>query len=1363
MKKVLLFAFSLFIISPVFSQSGSIPNPGFENWTGSVFLNPAGAMSSNNQNAQQGFPANLFRTTDAYHGNYAAQLKTIKSGNDTVAAYFAYGNPGGSGPSGGVPINGTPTGFRVHYKYSIKSADSALIFVQFKKSGTIFAQYTFPIFDTTSTYQLFTQLFSPALTQTPDSIIFGAASSIRVIGSNGNGSGWSPGSVFEIDSVTFTGIATQPAQLNGDLENWQSDTMFTLQGWNIWQNSPPTRTTDAFSGKFAVELVTGSCGGCTYGASPDAITSGTNTQCCGPRGGLPYTATKDTFEFYYKYAPSASNPQDTAQIQLEFHNGANQSNFSIPVTAASSYTKIDFPFVIAGYTPDSVIINIASSSCTGSCNGNIPSSSIGATLKVDAMRFFSQLPVSVSPANPSFCAGTGGVTLQAGGAATYTWAPSTGLSATTGASVKANPLSSTTYTVTGTQGTQASTFKVVVNVNTAPTVSITPSSPSICFGSSVNLTASGTSVSYVWSPSKALNDSLGASVIASPTVTTAYTVTGTSAAGCTGLSSVNVTVNSLPTVTATASKPVICAGGNSVLTANGAVSYTWGPSTGLSSTTGPNVTATPSASSTYTVIGTDSKGCKGTGTVSVDIDQLAGALVTTNTSCFGSCNGRCVANAGGGTSPYTYSWSNGQTTAIAYGLCANTYTLNLKDANGCTNSQTFYINQPTAISLSASSIPTTCGQANGIAMATPSGGSEPYNYSWNTKRVQTGNTATGLTVGNYTVTTTDANGCTATTNVTVSGSSGPSISSSVVPSSCGANNGKATITVSGGASPYSYSWNNGNTTAADTGLSAGTYIATVTDNNGCSTFQAVTVNDASGPSITISSVTDIACNGASNGAISTSVTGGTAPYQYSWSNSATTKNINSLTAGPYQFTVTDANGCTAVQTVNITQPSALVTSANTTQASCGNSDGSVSVTVSGGTSPYTYSWNTGATTTSLSSVGAGTYTVTVNDKDGCSDVTQVSVSNASGPQVTIDSVGNISCVTGPTGVITETTYGGTPPYTYMWSNGKTTANLSGLPAGNYALTVTDNAGCIGTANATVTDAPLDSIHICMVTVDPLTNYNNLLWNPSFASAKVAMFNIYKETTTPGVFGKIGSAPASSGLYVDTLSDARKRSWRYKITQVDSCGNESPMSEPFKTMHLTINLGAGNSINLIWDNFQGVAFNYYIVYRDTVPNVASDSIDYVTNNGIYTYTDPTPPKGVNLYYHMGISSHAECIAAGMIKPHSIEGLNYNASKSNTGQIALGGPTGIIQVSAINSLDIYPNPNTGVFVMNLVLTKQQTIRVKIFNALGQVVETEDFSKLNGKIQKQFDLSSYGKGIYFVQVLTDDGVQYRKVIIQ
>ncbi|HXP53166.1 MAG TPA: T9SS type A sorting domain-containing protein, partial [Bacteroidia bacterium] len=444
------------------------------------------------------------------------------------------------------------------------------------------------------------------------------------------------------------------------------------------------------------------------------------------------------------------------------------------------------------------------------------------------------------------------------------------------------------------------------------------------------------------------------------------------------------------------------------------------------------------------------------------------------------------------------------------------------------------------------------------------------------------------------------------------------------------------------------------------------------------------------------------------------------------------------------------------KSINITAPPAIVLTTSSTQANCKASDGGASVTVSGGTTPYSYAWSTAATTSAITNVAAGIYNVLVVDNNGCKDSVNASVSNASGPVVKITTVVSDSCTAaGSSGLIDISDSGGVSPYTYSWSNGATTSNINGLAAGAYAVTVTDANGCLGTANTKVNQVPPPVISICMVTVNPINNQNQVIWDKT-AAKRIAKYNIYKETTSPGVFGLIGSVKVdSAGIFNDTLSNASVRSWRYEISQVDSCGNESPLSAPHKTMHLTISPGTSSNFNLIWDNYQGLSFGYYIVYRDSVPGQASDSINYVTNNGTYTFSDKPWTTTHNWYYHMGISNPGGCTPA-------IEAINYNASKSNTGNFTV---SGIPQVDAeVNSLEVFPNPSTGIVNVNIALAyEKQNVGVKVINTMGQVLWLDNYKGVSGNVKKQIDLSTYSKGVYIVEVTTGNSTMFRKVVIQ
>ncbi len=337
----------------------------------------------------------------------------------------------------------------------------------------------------------------------------------------------------------------------------------------------------------------------------------------------------------------------------------------------------------------------------------------------------------------------------------------------------------------------------------------------------------------------------------------------------------------------------------------------------------------------------------------------------------------------GGTSPYTYSWSNGATTEDITGLAAGDYTVTITDANGCTTSLPVTVETDVStITVTPVITNTTCTASIGAINLTVSGGTAPYTYSWSNGA--TTEDITGLAAGDYTVTITDANGCTTSKPVTVETDvSTITVTPVITNTTCTASIGAINLTVSGGTAPYTYSWSNGATTEDITGLAAGDYTVTITDANGCTTSKPVTVEtDVS--TITVTPViTNTTCT-ASIGAINLTVSGGTAPYTYSWSNGATTEDITGLAAGDYTVTITDANGCTTSKPVTVGSDNVNFTvTPVVTNTTCTASIGAIALIVSGGTAPYTYLWNNGATTPNINGLAAGTYTLTITDVNGC--------------------------------------------------------------------------------------------------------------------------------------------------------------------------------------------------------------------------------------------------------------------------------------------------------------------------------------------------------------------------------------------
>lgn len=381
------------------------------------------------------------------------------------------------------------------------------------------------------------------------------------------------------------------------------------------------------------------------------------------------------------------------------------------------------------------------------------------------------LPViTFTPANPSICAGQS-VSITANGAASYNWSPSSGLNNTTSATVVANPLNSTNYTVVGTSAAGCTnTANVTVTVNAVPNVTISPSNPTICNGASTNLVASGAS-NYVWSPSTGLNTTTTASVTASPSNTTVYQVIGTTPQGCTDTTSVTITVNPLPVVTVTPNNPTICMGNSTTLNFAGASTYTVSPLTGLTGFTGTSVNASPQTTITYTITGTDANGCVDSTSATVTVLNLPNISINPPNPeiCI---NGNIDITAVGAD---TYTWSPAVGLSSTTGATVNasptnstTYTITGTDLFGCVNTFTFNLNvNPLPIIQVNPSVAYTCP---GDFVSLVAGGA--VNYAWSP--------AAGLnqTLGSqvlsnpsspitYTVVGTDANGCVDSTTVSV--------------------------------------------------------------------------------------------------------------------------------------------------------------------------------------------------------------------------------------------------------------------------------------------------------------------------------------------------------------------------------------------------------------------------------------------------------------------------------------------------------------------------------------------------------------------------------------------------------------------
>ena len=450
---------------------------------------------------------------------------------------------------------------------------------------------------------------------------------------------------------------------------------------------------------------------------------------------------------------------------------------------------------------------------------------------------------------------------------------------------------------------------------------------------------------------------------------------------------------------------------------------------------------------------------------SVMVVQLSGSacgidLLVEPATC-GQFNGAIDLDVFIGQPPYNYQWSNGATTEDLNNLGAGTYTVTFSDASGCSAiaaASVYSVGGNFSIIVDQIDPAGCTNMGNAWISVTPNG---QYNHNWSN-----GATTPYLDwvyAGNYGLTVADSYGCTKTISVTIPGAIPPYSYADPENATCGLSNGSIDLNVNSGQGPFTYLWSNGATTEDISNLSSGTYTVTVTESSGYACTSTASATVLSSPGISLFATASEASCGQASGSIDLMVSGGTPGFIYLWSNGFTGEDPSGLPAGTYTVTVTDAANCTAVTSVTVNGTSAPVLNVLITNATCGLTNGSVNLTVVGGTPDYTYNWSNGATTEDLNNLGAGTYAVTVTDAAGCTAKTTATVGGGGSVNPAIS--GDTLYCEG--GFATLTASGGV---SYKWSNGQTGATTSGT-AGTYTVTVTDANGCTGTASVTVTELP----------------------------------------------------------------------------------------------------------------------------------------------------------------------------------------------------------------------------------------------------------------------------------------------------
>ncbi len=434
-----------------------------------------------------------------------------------------------------------------------------------------------------------------------------------------------------------------------------------------------------------------------------------------------------------------------------------------------------------------------------------------------------------------------------------------------------------------------------------------------------------------------------------------------------------------------------------------------------------------------------------------------------NTSAIGASDGFIDITAYWGNTPYTFLWSNGETSEDISGLLSGPYSVIVLDADSCSQSESFFLNQPIVV---ASVIEhTNCGNScEGAIAVSVMGGATPYSYAWsNSASVDS---ITDLCQGNYELTISDNSIPPIDTvfQFTMAGPP-PLVLTALLSdynghgvSALGASDGFIDITVSGGNSPYIFQWSGGETTEDLMNIPAGNYTVTVLDDDSCSISESFFLIE---PMVATSTIYDTNCGNSCNGAISVSVMGGLSPYLFLWGNAASSDSIGSLCQGNYGLILMN-NSTPPLVTVflfTVSGPPVLVLTAQQSDyggsgvSTMGASDGWIDISITGGTPPYIFHWSGGETAEDLMNIPAGNYAVTVLDADSCSITESFLVNEMMGFSGTVI---NATCFGTCDGEIALSIYGGIPPFTFYWSNGETSQNLSNLCAGTYYVTVIDS-------------------------------------------------------------------------------------------------------------------------------------------------------------------------------------------------------------------------------------------------------------------------------------------------------------------
>ena len=779
---------------------------------------------------------------------------------------------------------------------------------------------------------------------------------------------------------------------------------------------------------------------------------------------------------------------------------------------------------------------------------------------------------SVSPLVDSICIGDD-IELTATGGSGFSWTPDGSLSDASNDTTLASPTSTTTYTMTTTASLCSESMDLTIHVsNIQQTGTITDITCNGLTNGAIDVTTTGGlgTYSYLWSGP---NGFTSVSEDLTGLEPGAYTVNVTDGRGCVVQFNYTVTEPVVLFNGLTGSEydgaGIECNGGSNgyvdqnITGGTTPYSISW---TGPSGYTSSQEDITGLSAGTYTSTITDANGCTTNASVTlIEPDPIASTAVVTEPTCFEDCDGAINLSPSGGMGGFSFVWSSGDLVEDISGICAGDYDVDITDANGCSESFTYSVGEPTDITLGVSSTNSNCSQSDGSVVVAISGGTPGYTVLWDDLGASTTQAVSGLPSGSYTVVVTDAAGCTQSESVSVSDLAGGTATVTVVDdATCfEGNDGELSVSMAGGTAPYSYSWSSGGTGTNETGLTAGNYSVTVTDFVGCVAVGAGTIAEPDEVTAAIT-ITNTDCFGSCDGQLDAVVTGGTGPYNVTWDdplgqNSTSAMN---LCAGLYRISITDSEGCLGLDSATVLEPQDLMLTAvadtflGGANVSCvGATDGVVDLTVTGGTTPYNYSWvgpnGFVSTNPDITSLEAGLYTSYVTDNNGCLDSVKVTLTEPALLSLTLTPAAfvggnNISCNGASDGSIDLTVSGGFGPFDYAWTGTTYTGSVedpSALEADCYDVVVTDTNGCVATGNVCLTEP----------TIVETSASSTLFPGGYHLSCAGANDGVNSATSTGGIAPYGYSWTGPNGFTSSTDANTNLEAGTYYLTSTDANG------------------------------------------------------------------------------------------------------------------------------------------------------------------------------------------------------------------